>query len=450
MKVHGRPGCHPAPVPVAPLRPDRRSGCLRRPFAAAIDDDHDENTWDCSSCLRCERSDRGSGGGGIPNLLDQTSTTGRISKYVRAYVHGCETVPAAAGINKYERSSFLSSPGLPVDVHTIREATCNPRNKLGGGAFGSVYKMELPDGRCMAVKKVKTRKPRRGRLVDDAGEGGARLQLENEGNVLVRVQHPNLVKFVECCKDGDDCFVITEFVPNGSLDKYFHGEDRDREELPWPPRYKIIQGTCNGLLYLHQQGILHRDLKMENILLDSDMNPKITDFGISKVIDQRRTHITMDFAIGTKGYMAPEYAVRQYSPTSDVYSFGVLLLEIVTGRTSYHTAGGDPTALDFLREVWRDFSDGCHGKSGFADGVRNITQRQLLTEPGLDIEQVGRCVRVGFLCGQDNRRHRPGMKRVNQMIAGDCGDVELPPPGQSWMVEASRVGGEASWLLNPY
>ncbi|KAL6613831.1 hypothetical protein ACP70R_036101 [Stipagrostis hirtigluma subsp. patula] len=349
------------------------------------------------------------------------------------------------------RRRRIASQRLPVDLRTIREATSNPTNKLGGGAFGSVYKMELPDGRCVAVKKVKTRKPRRGgRREEDAsdGEGGARLQLENEGNVLVRVQHPNLVRFVDCRKDGDDCFVITEFVPNRSLDKYFvhGGEDRDGGDvLPWPARYKIIQGTCAGLLYLHQQGILHRDLKMENILLDGDMNPKIADFGISKVMDQRRTHITTSFTIGTKGYMAPEYAVRQYSPASDVYSFGVLLLEIVTGRTSFHTGDGDPTALDFLRAVWRDFSDGCNGKSGFAGEVRNVAQQQVLAEPGIDMEQVGRCVRVGFLCVQDNRRRRPGMKRVSQMLAGDGGDVELPPPGQSWML----LGTQRDALCSP-
>ncbi|KAL6853456.1 hypothetical protein ACP4OV_019485 [Aristida adscensionis] len=375
---------------------------------------------------------------------------------VIACVVAAVVIVAAAAVYlacRIRRRRLIASERLQVDLQTIREATSNPTNKLGGGAFGSVYKMELPDGRCMAVKKVKTRKPRRGgrrrQEEEDAaaaatgGEGGARLQLENEGNVLVRVQHPNLVRFVDCRKDGDDCFVITEFVPNRSLDKYFvHDEEHGYgETLPWPARYKIIHGTCAGLLYLHQQGVLHRDLKMENILLDGDMNPKIADFGISKLMDMRRTHITTNFAIGTKGYMAPEYAVRHYSPTSDVYSFGVLLLEIVTGRTSYHTAGGDPTALDFLRAVWRDFCDGCSGNSGVAGGVRSVTQQQMLTEPGLDMEQVGRCVRVGFLCVQDNRRHRPGMKRVSQMLAGDGGgDVELPPPGQSWMGNTRRDG----------
>ncbi|URE26904.1 receptor-like protein kinase [Musa troglodytarum] len=211
------------------------------------------------------------------------------------------------------------------DLETLKVATNNfsDANKLGEGGFGPVYKGVLSDGQEVAVK----------RLARSSQQGFA--ELRNEVAFVAKLQHRNLVRLIGFCS-AEEKLPVYEFLPNTSLDKILFDPTKCGQ-LNWERRYKIIEGIARGLLYLHEDSrlrIIHRDLKPGNILLDQHMNPKISDFGLSKLlVDQDRSKESASRIVGTNGYIAPGYALhRHFSDKSDVYSFGVLVLEIITGR----------------------------------------------------------------------------------------------------------------------
>ncbi|CAL5341836.1 unnamed protein product [Camellia sinensis] len=215
---------------------------------------------------------------------------------------------------------------LPLfDFATIVNATDNfsINNKLGEGGFGLVYKGELKGGQEIAVKRL-SRNSSQG--LDD---------FKNEVSYIAKLQHRNLVKLLGCCIQGEEKMLIYEYMPNKSLD-YFIFDQTQSTLLDWPTRFHIIDGISRGLLYLHQDSrlrIIHRDLKASNILLDIDMNPKISDFGLARSFGGNETKANTNRVVGTYGYMPPEYAVHGYfSVKSDVFSFGVLVLEVVSGK----------------------------------------------------------------------------------------------------------------------
>ncbi|WRX28819.1 Serine-threonine/tyrosine-protein kinase [Theobroma cacao] len=258
---------------------------------------------------------------------------------------------------------------LPLfDLATISCATNNfsTTNKLGEGGFGPVYKGIMKDGQEIAVKRL-SKSSRQG--LDE---------FKNEVIHIAKLQHRNLVKLLGCCIQGDEKMLIYEFMPNKSLDFFIFGmpfssmgnvvqllslsafafqrfyiktsmsnemalifaknsTDQSKSmSLDWHMRYHVINGIARGLLYLHQdsrQRIIHRDLKASNVLLDNEMNPKISDFGLARSFGEKETAANTKKVVGTYGYMAPEYAIDGlYSIKSDVFSFGVLVLEIVSGK----------------------------------------------------------------------------------------------------------------------
>ncbi|URE27549.1 Cysteine-rich receptor-like protein kinase [Musa troglodytarum] len=235
---------------------------------------------------------------------------------------------------------------LLFDLSTLRVATVNfsEENKLGEGGFGAVYKGVLPDGRVIAVKRLL-----------NSGQGLG--ELKNELALVAKLQHRNLVKLLGVCLE-EEKMIVYEYVPNTSLDKFLFDPVRG-EQLTWGIRYKIICGIARGLLYLHEESqlkIIHRDLKACNILLDADMNPKISDFGSAKLFDGEQTQGMTSRVVGTYGYMAPEYVIHgQFSIKSDVFSFGVLVLEILTGRKNSTTCNPENTEdlLSYTWEKWR-------------------------------------------------------------------------------------------------
>ncbi|XP_058072822.1 cysteine-rich receptor-like protein kinase 11 isoform X1 [Magnolia sinica] len=226
------------------------------------------------------------------------------------------------------------SESLLFDLLTLRAATDNfsDANKLGQGGFGSVYKGMLLNGQEVAVKRL-ARKSRQG--VEE---------LKNELVLVAKLQHRNLVKLLGCCVEEEERILVYEYVPNTSLNNFLFDPVK-RLILNWDRRYKIISGIARGLLYLHEDSrlrIIHRDLKASNILLDGDMNPKISDFGLAKLFGVDQTQGNTNRIAGTYGYMAPEYAKHgKFSTRSDVFSFGVLVLEIVSGRknSAFHDRG---------------------------------------------------------------------------------------------------------------
>ncbi|XP_050272346.1 cysteine-rich receptor-like protein kinase 3 isoform X4 [Quercus robur] len=218
----------------------------------------------------------------------------------------------------------LNKSKLNFSYEILERATnfFHSSNKLGQGGSGSVYKGVLPDGRVIAVKRLFFNSVQ---WVD---------HFFNEVNLISDIHHKNLVKLLGCSITGPESLLVYEYVPNQSLHDYFSVK-KNLQLLRWDVRYKIILGTAEGLAYLHEESklrIIHRDIKLSNILLNEDFMPKIADFGLARLFPEDKTHISTAIA-GTLGYMAPEYVVRgKLTEKADVYSFGVLILEVVCGK----------------------------------------------------------------------------------------------------------------------
>ncbi|XP_038718687.1 cysteine-rich receptor-like protein kinase 10 [Tripterygium wilfordii] len=298
---------------------------------------------------------------------------------------------------------------LQFDFASIEAATrkFSDDNKLGEGGFGVVYKGTLPNGQDIAVK----------RLSRNSGQGVE--EFKNEVVLVAKLQHRNLVRLFGFCLEGEEKILVYEFVCNKSLD-YFLYDPEKQGQLDWSRRYKIIGGIARGILYLHEDSrlrIIHRDLKASNILLDRDMNPKISDFGMARIFGVDQTQGNTSRIVGTYGYMSPEYAMHgQFSVKSDVYSFGVLVLEITTGKknTSFYQTDG---AEDLVSYVWKHWREG--------------TPLELLDPTLTDSysrTEVMRCIHLGLLCVQEDPAERPTMATIVLMLSSYS--VSLPLPQQ--------------------
>ncbi|XP_052301546.1 cysteine-rich receptor-like protein kinase 10 isoform X12 [Populus trichocarpa] len=298
-----------------------------------------------------------------------------------------------------------SAESLQFAFSTIRDATedFSEKNKLGQGGFGAVYKGALPSGQEIAVK----------RLSKDSGQGD--LEFKNEVLLVARLQHRNLVRLLGFCLQGIERLLIYEFVPNASLD-HFIFDPIKRVHLNWERRYKIIGGIARGLLYLHEDSrlrIIHRDLKASNILLDEEMNPKISDFGMARLFVVDQTQGNTSRIVGTYGYMAPEYAMQgHFSVKSDVFSFGVLVLEIVTGKKNSFRNGNDIEHL--MSHAWRNWREGTA-----QDMIDPVLSSGSATE-------MMRCIHIGLLCVQENVAERPTMASVVLMLSSSSLTLQIP------------------------
>ncbi|KAG2241357.1 hypothetical protein Bca52824_096660 [Brassica carinata] len=245
--------------------------------------------------------------------------------------------------------------GIFFDLQELEIATdsFSEKNRLGHGGFGPVYKGLMPSGEEIAVKKLSLN-----------SRQGSR-EFMNEVKLLLRIQHKNLVSLLGCCFHGPEKMLVYEYLPNRSLD-YFLFDKLNPGLLDWSNRWRIIIGVARGLLYLHEEApvrIIHRDIKASNILLDNDLNPKISDFGLARLFPGDGTHTNTFRISGTYGYMAPEYALHGLlSVKSDVFSFGVLVLEIVSGRKNQNPRLG-PEMADLLSYV---SSNNTMNRFGFA------------------------------------------------------------------------------------
>ncbi|KAL0691045.1 hypothetical protein Bca4012_090724 [Brassica carinata] len=228
-------------------------------------------------------------------------------------------------------------------LRQIKVATDNfdPANKIGEGGFGPVYKGEMNNGTIIAVKQLSAKSKQGNR------------EFLNEIAMISALQHPHLVKLYGCCVEGDQILLVYEYLENNSLARALFGPPETQIRLDWPTRLRICVGIARGLAYLHEESrlkIVHRDIKATNVLLDKELNAKISDFGLAKLDEEENTHMSTRVA-GTYGYMAPEYAMRGHlTDKADVYSFGVVALEIVHGRsnTSARSKGETFYLLDWL------------------------------------------------------------------------------------------------------
>ncbi|MCD7459416.1 hypothetical protein HAX54_040873 [Datura stramonium] len=297
---------------------------------------------------------------------------------------------------------------LPLfDLMTISAATNNfsSDNIIGEGGFGSVYRGNLSTGPKIAVKKL-SKHSRQGLE-----------ELKNEIVLISKLQHRNLVRLLGCCLEGEERMLIYEYMPNNSLDFFIFDESR-KGQLSWENRFQIAMGISRGLLYLHQDSrlrIIHRDLKTSNILLDSELNPKISDFGLARIIGGDQNEARTKRVIGTYGYMSPEYAVDgKFSVKSDIFSLGVLLLEIVSGRKNRTFCHPDHHH-NLVGHAWLLWNEG--------KALELIDE--CLKESFVE-SQVLRCIHVGLLCVQRSTVDRPTMASVVFMLSRE--EVAAPQP----------------------
>ncbi|GAB2298816.1 hypothetical protein Dimus_032894 [Dionaea muscipula] len=300
---------------------------------------------------------------------------------------------------------------LPVfDFEAIATATDNfsDKNKLGEGGFGCVYKGLLDDGREVAVK----------RLSQSSGQGTE--QFKNELVLIAKLQHRNLVRLLGCCVHRDEKILIYEFLPNRSLDSFIFNSTK--EQLTWCTRFNIIEGIARGLLYLHRDSrlrVIHRDLKPSNVLLDSDMNPKISDFGLARIFPATQDSANTRRIEGTIGYMSPEYVLKGIiSEKSDVFSFGIMLLEIISGKKNSNFCADD-LYLNLPAYAWQLWNDG--------RGLELMDKVLTTEDESYSEDQVLRCLKVGLLCVQDYATNRPTMSSVVLMLMSEA---PLPHPKQ--------------------
>ncbi|GAB4850688.1 hypothetical protein Ancab_039909 [Ancistrocladus abbreviatus] len=298
-------------------------------------------------------------------------------------------------------------PELPLfGFDIVADATNNfsPDNKLGEGGFGPVYKGVLKGGREIAVK----------RLSKHSKQG--LNEFKNEVKCISSLQHRNLVKLLGCCIHAEERMLIYEYMLNQSLD-YFIFDEMNSILLDWPKRWQIINGIARGLLYLHEDSrlrIIHRDLKASNVLLDFEMSPKISDFGIARSFHGNKSEAKTRRVVGTYGYMSPEYAMEgQFSVKSDVFSFGVLVLEIVTGKRNRGFNHPDHSH-NLLGHVWKLFLDG-----------ESLEVANPVIGSSYNTYQALRSIHIALLCVQQCPEDRPSMSSVIVMLDSDS---ELPVP----------------------
>lgn len=300
---------------------------------------------------------------------------------------------------------------------------------IGMGGTGTVYKAEMPGGEIIAVKKLWGKQKesiirrRRGVLA--------------EVEVLGNVRHRNIVRLLGCCCNRDCTMLLYEYMPNGNLDDLLHGKNKAQNlGADWVTRYKIALGVAQGICYLHHDCdpvIVHRDLKPSNILLDADMEARVADFGVAKLIQSDES---MSVIAGSYGYIAPEYAYTlQVDEKSDIYSFGVVLLEILSGKRSVEAVFGDGNSIvDWVRT-----------KIKSKDGINDVLDKNAGAGCTPVREEMMQMLRIALLCTSRNPADRPSMRDVVLMLIeakpkrkllashgvgrnGSCGADDIPLP----------------------
>ncbi|XP_060672906.1 G-type lectin S-receptor-like serine/threonine-protein kinase CES101 isoform X2 [Ziziphus jujuba] len=312
--------------------------------------------------------------------------------------------PSGANLIELSRKNDHELPRLSFS--SVVKATDNfsVLNKLGEGGYGPVYKGKL-QGYEIAVK----------RLSKNSGQGMAEFKSEVE--LISKLQHRNLVKLLGCCIEREEKILIYEYMPNRSLDSFIFDPVK-QQLLDWRKRKHIIKGIAQGLLYLHKYSrlrIIHRDLKTSNILLDDYMNPKISDFGMARIVLDNKSRNETKRVAGSFGYMSPEYAVHgHYSTKSDVFSFGVILLEILSGRKNATFCEPD-CSLDLLGYAWELWNDG---------------RCMELMDPTLDglcpENDMMVCIQLGLLCVQESAGNRPSMSEVVSIFSNERASLAMP------------------------
>ncbi|KAK4266889.1 hypothetical protein QN277_023752 [Acacia crassicarpa] len=325
------------------------------------------------------------------------------------------------------RSSFGGGSVGPEVSHlgwgrwyTLREleAATNglcEENVVGEGGYGIVYKGVLNDGTRVAVKN----------LLNNKGQAEKEFKVEVEA--IGRVRHKNLVRLLGYCVEGAYRMLVYEYIDNGNLEQWLHGDVGAVSPLTWDFRMLILLGTAKGLAYLHEglePKVVHRDIKSSNILLDHQWNPKVSDFGLAKLLCSENSYVTTR-VMGTFGYVAPEYACTgMLTEKSDVYSFGILIMEIITGRSpvDYGRPQGEVNLVDWLKTMVGNRK------------AEQVVDPKLPKMPSL--KALKRALLVALRCVDPDATKRPKMGHVIHMLEAD--DLLFPDP------QERRTRGESS------
>ncbi|KAL8227424.1 hypothetical protein R6Q59_000091 [Mikania micrantha] len=318
---------------------------------------------------------------------------------------------SSSQLDKSTASTVLLQGPARYSYDDLRKATNNfsNQNRLGGGVFGEVYKGNLKNGDIVAIKKTS--------MFSTSGK----ININDELKIICNVHHRHVIRLIGYCSKGPFLFLIHEYMNNGSLDKVLYG-DKSRN-LSWRQRYEIIYGTARGLAYLHEQyhvTIIHRDIKPSNILLDNELQPKIADFGMIRLLPEDKTHLSTKFPRSLQSaYVAPEYAINgQLSEKVDTYSFGIVVLEIISRKRCHDTKDGESVNQSLLDHAWNLYDSGEHLK---------------LLDDSLDpseyeAEEAKRMIEIALICTQSLVSSRPTMTEVVTLISDKSQD-QMPRGG---------------------
>ncbi|KAL6638469.1 hypothetical protein ACP70R_023964 [Stipagrostis hirtigluma subsp. patula] len=315
----------------------------------------------------------------------------------------------SGSMNSSRIESFLQKQGTShpkrYTYSEVRRMTKCFAHKLGQGGFGAVYRGGLPDGREIAVKMLKDTE-------------GYSEDFMNEVASISRTSHVNVVTLLGFCLQGSKRALLYEYMPNGSLERFSFGNNSAEgdQTLSWDMLFEIVIGIARGLEYLHSEcntRIVHFDIKPQNILLDQDFCPKISDFGLAKLCRQKESKISIVGARGTIGYIAPEVFSRNYgtvSSKSDVYSYGMVVLEMVGARKQINVST-EGSSKYFPQWLYDNLDQFCGATSEINSETTTLVRKMII---------------VGLWCIQISPADRPSMSKVLEMLESNNMDLQLP------------------------
>lgn len=331
-----------------------------------------------------------------------------------------------------EEDQFDMVPGLPTrfSFEELKVATENFCRKLGEGGFGSVFEGTLGDGTKVAVKRL-----------DGVGQGKKEFLAEVE--TIGSVHHINLVRLIGFCAEKSHRLLVYEYMCNGSLDKWIFSKNHDHT-LDWQTRCRIITDIAKGLSYLHEecrQKIAHLDIKPQNILLGEEYNAKVSDFGLSKLIDRDQSQV-MTRMRGTPGYLAPEWLTSLITEKADVFSFGVVVLEIVCGRKN----------LDYTQPE-ESFHLVCVLQDKMTQNRLSDIIDSRSTDMQIHVHEAIEILKLAMWCLQSDCNKRPLMSTVVKVLEGSAKaetniDYDFSSPAPLVSRNANNNSSPSAWLLS--
>ncbi|RQO97973.1 hypothetical protein POPTR_011G146500v4 [Populus trichocarpa] len=326
--------------------------------------------------------------------------------------------------------ALKSLPGTPREFpfKDLKKATNNfdERHKLGQGGFGVVYKGLLTKENIQIAVKKFSRDNIKGQ--DD---------FLSELTIINRLRHKHLVRLLGWCHKSGMLLLVYDYMPNGSLDNHLFHELEGNVILEWNLRYKIISGVASALHYLHNeydQTVVHRDLKASNIMLDSEFNARLGDFGLARALENEKTsYAELEGVPGTMGYIAPEcFHTGKATRESDVYGFGAVVLEVVCGQRPWTKIGGFQFLVDW---VWS-----LHREERILEAVDERLNSDYVAE------EAKRLLLLGLACSHPIASERPKTQAIFQIISGSVPPPHVPPlkPAFVWPAAVGNIDVDAS------